>query len=166
MNSHDYYLQRAGEIIPKLLYITIASSGKDGQPWNSPVYSAFDENLNFYWTSAQDSQHSINIRENPRIFIVIYDSTVPEGEGEGVYIQAEALELNDYMAIEKARFYTQTRKGSEPDKADNFTDKSHRRVYQATPQRIWVNDGEKIEGGYRDYRVEIPIQKLKEIVKR
>jgi len=40
--------------------------------------------------SDKNGQHSKNIAENNRVFIVIYDSTVPEGDGEGVYIQAMA----------------------------------------------------------------------------
>jgi len=37
------------EIIAKILYITIASVTKEGLPWNTPVYSAHDRQLNFYW---------------------------------------------------------------------------------------------------------------------
>ncbi|MBI2028282.1 MAG: pyridoxamine 5'-phosphate oxidase family protein [Candidatus Levybacteria bacterium] len=79
--------KRAREIIAKILYITIATSTKDGIPWNSPVYSAFDESYNFYWISWLENQHSKNIKDNNQVFIVIYDSTVPEGMGKGVYIQ-------------------------------------------------------------------------------
>ena len=83
MNDISNYLKTPAKIINDILYATIATADKNGQPWNSPVYSAFDEDLNFYWTSAKDSQHSQNIRENPKRFIVIYDSTVVEGQGEG-----------------------------------------------------------------------------------
>ncbi len=47
-------------------------------PWNSPVYSAFDKDYNFYWASWKENQHSKNIKENEKVFVVIYDSTVPE----------------------------------------------------------------------------------------
>lgn len=67
--------ERAKEIIKEILYITIATTSREGQPWNSPVYSAFDESYNFYWASDQNGQHSKNIAENNKIFIVIYDST-------------------------------------------------------------------------------------------
>src|SRR3989344_4621199 len=93
---------KAKDIISKILYITIATSSKDGTPWNSPVYSAYDEDYNFFWASDQNGQHSKNIKENDQVFIVIYDSTVPEGTGEGVYIQAKAHALTDEKEILKA----------------------------------------------------------------
>jgi general stress protein 26 len=69
--------ERAKEIISKILYITIATVTPEGKPWNSPVYSAFDEDYNFYWNSWKENQHSKNIERNNDIFIVIYDSTLP-----------------------------------------------------------------------------------------
>ena len=59
----------AKEIISKILYITIATSTKSGVPWNSPVYSAYDKNYNFYWISWRKNQHSKNIKDNNQIFI-------------------------------------------------------------------------------------------------
>lgn len=43
-------------------------------------------------TSQRTAIHSQNIAENDgRVFITIYDSTAPEGEGLGVYIEAIAI---------------------------------------------------------------------------
>src|ERR1051325_2353833 len=97
--------KRAKEIIEQILYITIATASKVGTPWNSPVYSAFDEDYNFYWISDQNGQHSKNIDENDKVFIVIYDSTVPESTGEGVYIQAKARRLEYPEDIENGLKY-------------------------------------------------------------
>ena len=91
----DTHTKSASEIINQILYITIASVTADGKPWNTPVYSGFDKDLNFYWFSDKNSQHSTNLRENNNAFLVIYDSTVPESTGEGVYIQAEVQELTE-----------------------------------------------------------------------
>src|SRR3989344_4776521 len=101
----DSNVEKAHRIIEKILYITIATVSKDGRPWNSPVYCAFDEDYNFYWASWRENQHSKNIKENNNVFIVIYDSTVPEGTGEGVYVQAKAYELNDGEEIKHALKY-------------------------------------------------------------
>ena len=60
--------ERAKEIISKIQYITVATYSKDGEPWNSPVYSAFDEQYNFYWASWVENQHSKNIAENGKAF--------------------------------------------------------------------------------------------------
>ncbi len=81
----------AKRIVKENLYINIATVTPDGMPWSSPVYSSFDKNYNFYWASAKSGQHSKNIRENNNIFVVIYDSTVREGTGKGVYMKGKAL---------------------------------------------------------------------------
>lgn len=157
----DFHNKRAAEIINKILYITIASVSDEGQPWNSPVYSGFDSELNFYWSSDKDSQHSKNIRVNGKVFIVVYDSTAEAGSGEGVYIQAEAKELSENEEITVARRITQTRKGQldemTEDEAEKFKGSLARRIYKATPHKIWLNDVElDDEGKYvRDIRVEV-----------
>lgn len=43
---NDQLSQRAKEIIENILYITVATCSKDGQPWNTPVYCAYDEDYN------------------------------------------------------------------------------------------------------------------------
>ena len=70
MSSLGY--KKARKIIEKILYITIATSSKGGAPWNSPVYSAFDEDYNFFWASWKENQHSKNIRENNQVFIAFF----------------------------------------------------------------------------------------------
>lgn len=150
--------KRAREIISKILYITIATSDRNGQPWNSPLYSAFDENYNFYWVSWRENQHSKNIKENNKIFIVIYDSTVPEGTGEGIYVQAKAYELNDEKEIENALEFLDGRiNKTGHHKAFQFQDNMPRRVYKAVPEKIWINTSAKINGKYIDKRIEVKL---------
>ena len=86
-------VHRAREIIEKIIYITIATVCEDGSPWNTPVYSAYDEQYTFYWISSLDAVHSKNVNRTGKVFLVIYDSIVSEGTGEGVYIQAYAEEI-------------------------------------------------------------------------
>lgn len=154
----DQFVKKAKEIIEKILYITLATVSKNGRPWNSPVYSAFDHNHNFYWISWRENQHSKNIRENSRVFIVIYDSTVSEGTGQGVYLQAKAYELNDEKDIENALKYLDGRIGKQGrHKAARFQGDMPRRVYKAVPEKAWVNVDSKINGEYIDKRVEIKL---------
>lgn len=157
----------AANIINQIIYVTIASVSEDGEPWNSPVYSGFDSNLNFYWSSDKEGQHSKNIRSSGKVFLVIYDSTAKEGTGEGVYIQARARELGENEAIQTARLVTQERKGQLDEMTETeyqkFTGDSIRRVYKATPQKIWVNDVELDSNGkyIRDIRIKVPIENIK-----
>ncbi len=150
--------KKAREIISKILYITIATVGVDGKPWNSPVYSAFDENYNFYWISWKKNQHSKNIKKNNNIFLVIYDSTLPFESGAhiGVYVQAKAYELSDDKDTKYALKYLNARAGNH--KLSQFKENMPRRIYKAVPEKIWLNDVGEISGNYIDKRIEITLQ--------
>lgn len=128
----EYHNKRAQEILQKIIYATLATVTKDGKPWNSPVRHCFDKDMNIYWFSDKEGQHSKNVRENGKVFIVIYDSTVPEGKGEGVYFEAAVEELNDPDEIRLAR---RIKKGEDKDAPDDFMGGAVRRVYKATPLR-------------------------------
>lgn len=161
-NMEDKFLTRAKSIIEKILYITIATASKDGQPWNSPVYSAFDKNYNFFWASDQNGQHSKNIKENNKIFLVIYDSTAREGTGEGVYVLAKAYELTDKEEITHALKHLDGRVSKQKDptiRVSEFQNEMPRRVYKAVPEKVWVNDDGEINGNYIDIRIEVDLLK-------
>lgn len=159
----DYHDKRAIEILRKIRYATIATANKDGKPWNSPVAHEYDNQLNVYWFSDKQNQHSQNIRENEDVFIVIYDSTVPWGEGEGVYIEARAVELTDPEEILNVR---KIEKGENYEGASSdFLGDAIRRVYKAMPQRVWMNDDISENGVFiSDCRVEISLEKIRSLL--
>lgn len=151
--------EKAKSIIAKIIYITIATVSKDGKPWNSPVYSAYDEKFNFFWASWKENEHSKNVRNNGDVFLVIYDSTAAEGTGEGVYVKAKAQELNDPKEIEYALKYLYGRKNKTSRKSDEFLGDYPRRVYKAAPEKFWINTDGEINGNYVDKRVEVDLLK-------
>src|SRR6266446_3642631 len=59
-------------ILSRTEYAT-ATVDEDGNPWNAPVYVAYDDHFNFYWGSYKESQHSKNIRNNPKVFLTMYN---------------------------------------------------------------------------------------------
>lgn len=148
----------AKEIIEKIIYITIATVDSDGQPWNTPVYAAYDEDLNFYWASWAESVHSRNISQNPNVCLVIYDSTVPEGTGKGIYATAGAYELTEPAAIERALRHYYGRIDKPPPEVSVFLGSSPRRMYIAVPKQFWMNDYRNIRGTQVDTRVEVTLQ--------
>lgn len=159
----DKYLDRAKKIIEKILYITIATTSMEMKPWNSPVYSAYDESYTFYWASDQNGQHSKNIAENENVFIVIYDSTVAEGMGEGVYMQAKATMLESEAEINHALKYLDGRVGKKKDqetRTAEFQADMPRRLYKAVPEKVWVNGEGETNGKYIDIRIEVNLLKL------
>jgi len=147
----------AKEVIEKIPYITIATSTKDAEPWNSPVYSAFDQDFNFYWASWIQNQHSKNIKENGRVFIVIYDSTVPPGTGFGVYFKGIAKELseNHIEEIKKAKGLLAKRVNKTPRKVEEYLGEYPRRIFKFTPEKIWVNGDGDVNRNYVDVRIDI-----------
>lgn len=148
----------AKAVINAIQYITIATVDSSGQPWNAPVYCAFDENYNFYWASSQESQHSENISANNKIFLVIYDSTSPEGRTEnGVYMLAKAYQIDDPVEINKAIKYMYERKSKQPKKVEDFMGDAPRRVYKAIPKKVWLNVFLENKGRLVDQRVEVKL---------
>lgn len=157
----DKKIKSAIKIIKKIEYINIASITPEGLPWNSPVYTAFDKNLNFYWLSYKKNQHSINVRNNPNVFVTIYDSTVPTGTGVGLYFKGHALEITNpkEMIIGLTVVY----KRSKHKMRDIIEFLSHfpRRIYKFTPSKVWINGDGDIDGNFIDIRTELDIVKIK-----
>ncbi len=143
-------IKTAQRIIEKVLYITIATVTKSGTPWNTPVFSAYDKDYNFYWGSYSDSQHSKNLRANSNLFLVIYDSTVPAGTGEGVYVKARGIELEDSEEIAFAHNLLNKRHSVPYWKIKQVKGAGPIRLYKAVPQKFWLNGEGEIRGNYID----------------
>jgi nitroimidazol reductase NimA-like FMN-containing flavoprotein (pyridoxamine 5'-phosphate oxidase superfamily) len=84
----------AREIIDANRYMTLATADGGGRPWASPVWYAHQGYTDLYWVSRPDARHSRNLAVRPEVGIVIFDSTVPEGDGQAVYVEAVAEELD------------------------------------------------------------------------
>ena len=80
----------ARAIVEGNAYMTLATSDASGVPWASPVWFATDDCREFFWVSARDARHSRNIAQRPEVSIVVFDSQVPIGTGEAVYVSAIA----------------------------------------------------------------------------
>ena len=153
------YEVRAVDILGRIQYATLATVNKDGTPWNSPVFALHDNQVCMYWFSDKAGRHSRNIQRSGYVCIVVYDSTVPEGQGEGVYIQAKAYVLEDPEEIRRVRAL---KKGFGNDDPASFMGKGIRRVYKAVPQAAWMNEAQIEQGVFiRDYRVKLSLASLR-----
>lgn len=136
MNENE---ERAKTILTQIEYVTLATSSPEGNPWNVPVWAAFDEAYRFYWVSAKYAHHSQNIRANPRIALVVYDSTVPPGTGKGVYMEARAYELTESRECSHALACLRRRGWEHPPSLDMVIGATLRGVYKAVPENIWIS---------------------------
>jgi len=148
---------RAQAIIFRILYATIATADPNGRPWISPVYCAFDAAYNFYWISARTALHSMNIQNNPAVALVIYDSTAPEGTGEGVYVRAKAYEINEVREIAHGLAVLNARAARVIRTHQEVADRSPKRLYKAEPEEVWMNTDRDIEGFVVDCRIPIDL---------
>ncbi len=74
-------------------YMTLGTADADGRPWAAPVYYAPAGYAEYFWVSPPDASHSRNLAARPEMSIVIFDSQVPLGTGQAVYMTAVAEEL-------------------------------------------------------------------------
>jgi uncharacterized protein YhbP (UPF0306 family) len=84
----------ARTIIDSNDYMVLATADEGGRPWASPVWYAPEEYREFFWVSSPEARHSRNLAVRPELGIVIFDSTVAVGAGQGVYMSAVADELS------------------------------------------------------------------------
>jgi hypothetical protein len=89
----DEDVRAARRIIDANSYLTLATADAAGRPWATPVWFAHDRYSDYLWVSRPGTRHSANIAVRPETAIVVFDSTVPVGDGQGVYIEAHAEQV-------------------------------------------------------------------------
>jgi nitroimidazol reductase NimA-like FMN-containing flavoprotein (pyridoxamine 5'-phosphate oxidase superfamily) len=90
----------ARTILDAGIYVVLATADGEGVPWASPVWFAEENYRQLFWVSYPGARHSQNIAARPQIAMVVFDSTVPPGTGQGVYMTATVEQVTDSAAIE------------------------------------------------------------------
>jgi hypothetical protein len=92
--DHEQELEAiAIAIIDSNVYMTLGTADEHGRPWVTPVYYTSAGYKDFYWVSSPEVTHSRNLAKRRESSIVIFDSQVPPGTGQAVYMSAVAEEL-------------------------------------------------------------------------
>lgn len=133
----------AKQLIGQLKYMTLATADHEGQPWNTPVFFAYDGKSTFYWGSRPDAQHSQNVALNERGFIVIYDSTVAPSHGEAFYAQVRCEEIDEIAEIEAAIDLLHARFGEPYMTPADVQGSGEHRLYKAKVKKAWIKDPDK-----------------------
>lgn len=93
MTDANELTAQARAILDANRYMTLATADEGGVPWASPVWFASADYRAFFWVSAPGARHSRNLASRPHVGIVIFDSQVPGGAGQAVYMAATAEEV-------------------------------------------------------------------------
>ncbi|MDZ7963267.1 MAG: pyridoxamine 5'-phosphate oxidase family protein [Aulosira sp. DedQUE10] len=155
-------IAQASGIIANNLYCTLSTCSADGYPWVSPLFFAYDDHWNIYWSSAIISQHSQNIYNNHgRVAIAIFDSSISEGTAEGVYITGTASELNPDAAEKVLQLLLQRATKKYNRTALDYLNDSPRRFYQCQPQEVWIT-GKRVAIGNQlvDTKIQLSLLSL------
>ena len=108
-------------------------------PWTSPVYFAPDGDRSFLWLSHTGADHSRNLAADPRVSLVIFDSTVPPYHGRAVYAAGEAHEVPADGVDEALTAYPRPgAEGAATLGRESVTGDAPYRLYRATASRLWV----------------------------
>src|ERR671920_2631333 len=83
----------ARSVIDANSYMALGTADEAGNPWVSPVWFASEDYRNFHWVSSPDAKHSRNLAAHPQVAIAIFDSSVPVGGAQAVYMKGVAKEL-------------------------------------------------------------------------
>ena len=148
--------QAVQDIIEANRYLVLATADATGRPWSSPVYFAHIGFTEFFWVSSPDVTHSRNIAVRPEVGIVTFDSQVPVGAGQGVYMSAVAKPLED--GGETARGIEAFSRRSVAHGGREWTSEDIRsgadmRLYRATADSHWI----LAKDGRPDHRIPAPL---------
>ncbi len=149
------YLDEMARRIDGNHYMTLATVEPDGAPRLSPVYSTPARHTDLYWVSSPDARHSRNLSDRPGVQIVIYDSSVPVGQGEAVYLAATAHLVSDDDLERVVGEAFRPRAGARPFAPEELRGDAELRLYVARINscEVHVRGGDPVHGRGIDTRM-------------
>ena len=130
----------ARAIVDSNRYMTLATADESGLPWASPVWFATVDYRTFFWVSAPGARHSRNLAARPQLGIVIFDSQVPGGAGQAVYMSAVAQEVAGAEIDEGIEIFSRTSEaqGLPVWTREQVREPARHRLYRATASEHFV----------------------------
>jgi uncharacterized protein YhbP (UPF0306 family) len=151
----------ARRVIDANRYMALGTADEAGHPWVSPVWFASEDYRNFHWVSSPDAKHSRNLTTHPEIAIAIFDSSVPVGGAQAVYMKGVAKELTGAELEQGLEVFDRVSR-QDIGRAfglDDVQGSALFRLYRATVSEHWVliagRDPERGSGVDRSERVSL-----------
>jgi Pyridoxamine 5'-phosphate oxidase len=142
-------------------YMVLGTADEAGYPWVTPVWFASEDYRSFHWVSSPDAKHSRHLAGRPEVAIAIFDSSVPVGGAQAVYMKGEAEELTGAALEQGLEVFDRV---SRQDHGrgfglDDVQGSALFRLYRATVSEHWVlipgRDPDRGSGVDRSERVSL-----------
>jgi len=75
--------------------LTLATAGKQGEPWATPLFYLVDDALSLFWLSSPSSKHSRNLMENSEAAVTVYSQASHCREIRGVQMRGSVTVVSD-----------------------------------------------------------------------
>jgi uncharacterized protein YhbP (UPF0306 family) len=142
-------------------YMALGTADGAGNPWVSPVWFASEDYRTFHWVSSPDAKHSRNLAARPQVAIAIFDSSVPVGGAQAVYLKGVANQLTGAEVEQGLAVFDRVSR-QELGRAfglDDVQGSALFRLYRATVSEHWVlipgRDPDRGSGVDRSERVSL-----------
>jgi len=149
----------ARRIMDENRYMALATVDEQGRPWVSPVYFSPDRYADLYWISSPDAQHSRNLSARPEVSMVVFDSQVPIGGAEAVYMRGHAQEIAEPTPEECAVAFRPRFKGVRSMEPEELRAPATLRLYRATATEhsVLIRGGDPVRGRGIDSRLPVTL---------
>jgi uncharacterized protein YhbP (UPF0306 family) len=151
----------ARSVIDANRYMALGTADAAGHPWVSPVWFASEDYRNFHWVSSPDAKHSRNLAAHSGVAIAIFDSSVPVGGAQAVYMKGVAKQLTGTELEQGLEVFDRVSR-QDHGRAfglDDVQGSSLFRLYRATVTEHWVliagRDPDRGSGVDRSERVSL-----------
>jgi hypothetical protein len=140
MTSQRDLVSIARTVIDTNSYMTLATADRAGLPWPSPVWYTHSGYREFFWVSSPAARHSRNLAERPQAGIVIFDSHVPAGTAQAVYMTATAAEMISDELLQGIEVFSARSQalGSKPWTLEEVCAPASLRFYRASTSELFV----------------------------
>jgi nitroimidazol reductase NimA-like FMN-containing flavoprotein (pyridoxamine 5'-phosphate oxidase superfamily) len=132
----------ARAIVDANRYLTLGTADDSGLPWATPVYFAVDGYGEYFRLSAPEARHSRNLAVRPEAGIVIFDSRVPIGTGQAVYVSAITDQVPEADLERALEIYSRrsVADGGRVWGTEHVLPPARHRLYRATAREHFVLD--------------------------
>jgi len=128
----------------------LATSFND-QPWACTVHYYSDTDLNLYWISTKEREHSKHIAQNPNVAaaVLVHLNTSEERYIIGISVQGKAELVDEQLPRDLGQNYIQ-KTGRDPSLlSDIASGKNPHKFYRLTPSKIVLFDTKNFRGNPR-----------------